>query len=115
MRGRSGVVLLEAIVALAITALAATALIDIAVESVLTVRRAQAHDRDVSSAARLISVVSLWTNHDLDRRLGLRRQGRWVVNTQRVAPGLFTIEVLDSAAAEVVLETTVYRPAPAGR
>lgn len=114
MRRRAGAVLLEAIVALAIAAVAGVALLDVATESTRAVRRARLRDRDVMSAGRLLATASLWSAGELDQRLGLRRQGRWLLSTQRIAPSLYSLAVLDSAGNTVMLETTMFRPATQG-
>lgn len=109
---RAGVALLEALVALAILGSAGAALATLAVTSSDAVHRARRLDDDVERASALLEAVSLWPRADLDRHLGRRPQGEWVLDVQHPAPTLYTVAIADSGDARPLLRTALYRPLP---
>jgi type II secretory pathway pseudopilin PulG len=68
-RGRSGVALLEAIVALTLLGIAGTTAVVMASESARTVRHAREADDALRDAGAFMDAVSLWNRADLDRHL----------------------------------------------
>ena len=107
---RSGVVLLEVLVALALLGAAGAALTALALEAGHAAEAARRADRQWRRASAFLDVVVLWPREDLDRRLGFRRQGEWVLVVQRTAPSLYGLAIRDSASRRELLQTTVYRP-----
>jgi type II secretory pathway pseudopilin PulG len=109
---RPGVVLLETLVALAILGAAGAALAALAVGATDAVHRAERLDDDVRRASAFLDVVALWPREDLDRHLGARPQGEWILDVQHVAPTLYTVAIADSGVARPLLHTALYRAEP---
>src|SRR4051812_27860933 len=87
-RPRTGVVLLEAIVATTILAIAGAAVVALASDSARAVDRARAADAATRRASALLDAVALWPREDLDRHLGAREEGAWRLIVHRPAPTL---------------------------
>jgi type II secretory pathway pseudopilin PulG len=104
--------LLETLVALAILGVAGAALATLAVGATDAVQRAERLDDDVRRASAFLDVVALWPREDLDRRLGTRPQGEWLLDVQHVAPALYTVAIADSGDARPLLRTALYRAEP---
>jgi type II secretory pathway pseudopilin PulG len=109
IKGDAGAVLLEVIVALALLASAGLAAVGMAAEASGAVARARAAEVETRQAARLMDAVSLWPREDLDRRLGDRRQGPFVLRIGRPDPELYTAVLADSATRRVLLSTSLFR------
>lgn len=109
MRRKRGVILLEVLLALAIVAIAGSSFLVLAADNLTAVRRARESDGVHASASDYLSVVTLWPIEDLDRRLGLRRQGPWFLHIDRESPRVYAITLLDSARTPL-LQTAVFRP-----
>ncbi len=111
MRRERGAVLLEALAALTIFALAAVSALAFLAQLTDATARAQATERRLADQDRLLTAYSFLTRTDLDRRLGRRAVGPWVVEVQRPRADLYRVAVGDSAAADLV--TLLHRPEPA--
>jgi hypothetical protein len=109
MRARNGLVLMEVVVALGILAIAGGALLGVVAEGLGRVERARLRERDMMAGNNLMSAVSLWPRKDLDRRLGERRQGEWLLDIRRESPRLYTAAIRDTATREILLATALYR------
>jgi len=111
-RARSGVVLLEVIVAMTILVIAGFS----AVVWTRQLSETLEHTRDVTdevvSASRYLDVIALWTRDDLDRHLGTRRQGPWLVRVDRPVPTVYGVALEDSLGRRVLLQTWLYRTEP---
>lgn len=108
---RSGAVLLEAVVALAIVGTVGLAVAAMASDRAAAVSRAQEREREVREASRLLTAVSLWPREDLDRHMGASRQGWMNLVIERTAPDLFSIAIQDGTSAQPLLRTALFRPA----
>jgi hypothetical protein len=110
-----GAVLLEVLAAVAIFASAAVTTVGLLAQLADGTRRAQEAERAVADQERLLTAYWLLTRDDLDRRLGPRAVGLYVVEVQRPEPDLYRVSVGDSAGPELV--TLLHRPEPdhAGR
>ncbi len=108
MKNERGALLLETVVALAIFALAAVTALNLLLQVSDSDRRVQELERRIVDEERLLSAYTLLTRDDLDRRLGARRVGPYLVEVQRPQPTLYRVAVGDSARADLV--TLVYRP-----
>jgi type II secretory pathway pseudopilin PulG len=108
-RGRAGAVLLEVMVTLSILGVIASAAAWRTAEWLHSVGRAHAAEAEVRDAQRLLTAISLWPREDLDRHLGDRPQGAWIVNVDRAAPELYRVTLRDTASQAVALRTTLYR------
>jgi hypothetical protein len=111
---RRGAALLEALVAVAILGTAGVAFVAIGAESAEVVRRAQAADEESRAASAFLEAVALWPREDLDRRLGSRRQGPWVLRVDRPWPALYVASLRDSSDRRELLRTALYRAEVAG-
>jgi len=111
---RRGMLLLEALVALAIMSSAVIALIGIHVMA----RRAQARmiieEAAATEADRLLIASSLLTRLELDQRLGRHEIGSYLIEVQRPERGLYRLSVRERSHPEVeLLATVVAREDPA--
>jgi type II secretory pathway pseudopilin PulG len=107
---RRGVVLLEALVAMVLLGAAAASLTALALESGRATDRARRADRETRAASAFLDVVALWPSEDLERRLGSRHQGDWMLDVRRTAPALYRVSLRDSTGRRELLQTTFYRP-----
>lgn len=110
MTNRTGTVLLEVMLALGILAIAGGALLALASESSRALGRAGSSDERIQQADDFMATVSLWRAEDLDRRLGVRRQGSWLLSIQRSRTALYDVVLMDTARRPV-LATALFRPA----
>ena len=101
-------VLLEVLAALTIFAFAAASAIELLSQLSATEQRAHALERTVVDQDRLMAAYSLLARDDLDRRLGPRTVGPYVIEVQRPAVTLYRVTVGDSTGVE--LATLLYRP-----
>ena len=108
---RPGAVLLEVMVALAILASAGVTVVSLAAESARAVTRARDAEGELRAANAFFNTVALWPRADLDRHLGDRRQGRWVMRVDRPYPTLYVVTLSDSSTRALILRTSLYRPA----
>jgi type II secretory pathway pseudopilin PulG len=107
--GDAGAVLLEVVIAMAVLAVAGIAAIAMAAEASGAVARARESEARLRSASHLLEAVALWPREELDRRLGARRQGPFVLTLQRPARELYTAVLADSAGGRVLLATSLFR------
>jgi type II secretory pathway pseudopilin PulG len=106
---RRGVVLLEVVVALTILATAGAAMIALSSQSIDSLHRARAAERETERASEFLDAVALWPRSDLDRHLGDRPQGPWRLVVERPLPTLFTIALTDSTGSRTLVTTALYR------
>jgi type II secretory pathway component PulJ len=112
VKRQRGVVLLEVLIALMILAVGGIAMVGLASESLRAVGRARATEAELARANAFLNAVTLWPRADLDRHLGTRRQGPWLMRVDRPLPTLYTITLTDSAdrgSAHPLLTTALYR------
>jgi type II secretory pathway pseudopilin PulG len=112
-RPRSGAVLLEVIVAMAILGTVATAVTTLAVDAGRLVRHARASEAEVRAASAFLTKVALWERDDLDRHLGDHAQGAWRMTVVHRTASLYDIAIRDSATSVPMLRTVLYRPTTA--
>lgn len=106
---RRGAVLLEVVVALTILATGGAGMIALASQSVDSLRRASAAERETERASEFLDAVVLWPRADLDRHLGARAQGPWRLIIERPLPTLYTVTLADSIGGRTLLTTALYR------
>lgn len=99
--------LLEVVVALAVLGTAGTTIIGTVGQALNAVQRARDAGSRASGTSAHLDVISLWPRADLERHLGVRREGRWRLEIQRSAATLYTVMLVDSADS---LRTVLYRP-----
>ncbi len=107
MSDRRGAVLLEAVVSLAILSLAGGTVLTLLGEGLGWSRRITAEARQLESASRVLTAMTLLTRRELDLRLGVREVGDLVVTVGRPERSLYRIAVSDPAAPAVDLLVTV--------
>lgn len=107
---RSGVILLEVLIALVIVGTVGAAMASLATGAGDSVLRALRVDEEVRRASSLMESVALWPREDLDRHLGTHPQGRWMLDIERPAERLYTVVLSDSGTAKELLHTALYRP-----
>lgn len=111
VRGRRrGAVLLEAIVALTILGSASVALLALARQLSLSAEHAAASELSVREADRLMQAAVMWSRDEYVDRLGVRAQGPWLLEIQRLDSTMFALVLTDSGRASPALRTLVYRP-----
>lgn len=109
---RPGAVLLEVIVAMTIFAIASTATLARAAQARHAVAIARASEDHLSAASAFMDRVALWPREDLDRHLGTRPEGDWLLDVEHPAPALYLLTVLDGTSHQKLLDTIVYRASP---
>ena len=107
-----GAVLLEVIVALSILTTAGAALVAVTVDSMRAVTRARSADVEMQAANAFFNAVALWPREDLDRHLGDRHQGKWIMRVDRPSEDLYEVTLRDSTRRLLLLKTSLYRPEP---
>lgn len=105
----AGSVLLEVLVAITVLALAGSSAVAVAVESLRTAQIAREHEERIRTASAFLHGVALWPRGDLDRRLGGREQGPWILHIERPAPTLYVLRLEEAATAMELLRTAVFR------
>lgn len=107
---RQGVVLLEALIALALIGTAALSTLALSASDTDAVNRMLVRSDEASEASRFLELVALWTRDELDRRLGTRPQGPYRLRILRPTRAVYTLELLDGRTERLMLATAVYRP-----
>lgn len=112
--GERGVALLEVLAAVLILSVAALGFVDLIGAGTLAVTSARARERTLADEERLLAAYTLLTSGDLDRRLGRRELGPYLVVVERPERVLYRI-ALSRKESEAALDlvTVVYRPEPA--
>jgi hypothetical protein len=109
---RHGVVLLEALVAITILTIAGASAVVLATQATEAVRRAREADTESLAGSAFLDAVALWPREDLDRRLGDRRQGPWILRIDHRWPELYVLSLRDSLHSRELLRTSLFRPEP---
>jgi type II secretory pathway pseudopilin PulG len=112
---RDGAVLLEALVALAILGTVGAAATALAADAARTTTRVRESEREMRLASAFLDAVALWTRDDLDRHLGVRRQGDWTMRLDRPVPTLYVVTLSDTLESRELLRTALYRADPRRR
>ena len=104
--------LLEVIVALTIFVIAGLSVAVWVRQTLLSVDHARDAVIAVSTASRYLDRMALWPREDLDRHLGARREGPWIVTVDRVTPTIYSVAIHDNGATKALLQTWLYRAIP---
>lgn len=107
---RPGVALLEVIVSAALIAASAAAVTATATASLQAVEAARSAQEELLEASAFLEAVALWPRDDLELRLGLRRQGPWLLEIQHRDGPLYDVALMDSSGTRTLLATRLYRP-----
>jgi len=109
MRAKSGVALLEALIAVTIVSITSLSAITMVRETAHAITRARARDQELRQASAFLTTATLWTRGDLDRRLGSRAQGAWKLHIEREGSTLYVLSLRDSTGRFELLRTSVFR------
>jgi type II secretory pathway pseudopilin PulG len=107
---RKGIALLEALVALVILTTAGATAVTMAGEAARDIQRARRAEGAMREANAFFDAVSLWSRDDLDRHLGNRHQGAWLMRVDRPAPTLYIATLTDTTSHIEILRTSLFRP-----
>ncbi|HEY2025517.1 MAG TPA: hypothetical protein VGG78_00825 [Gemmatimonadaceae bacterium] len=118
---RPGAALLEALVALTILAWVALAAAHLVADAGHAAFRTRTTARELARANAFMNAVALWPRDDLDRHLGSRDEGSWMLQIDRVTPDLYDVTLVERFEPEasppslmtgrVLLTTSLYRHA----
>lgn len=109
---REGAVLIEVIIAMSILFLSGLVSVHLTLEARTAVERATLREAELLAASQFMSVVWLWPREDLDRRLGIRTQGHWLLRIERTEPSLYSIAILDGLTHEPLVSSVRYVSEP---
>jgi len=107
--GNRGVALLEVIAAVAILGIAGLGLVELVAAGTRAVAEARLRERELADEERLLAAYTLLAQPDLDRRIGTREVGPYIVTVQRPERTLYRIAIGRSTAMEDLV-TVVHRP-----
>lgn len=108
-RPRRGAALLEVLVAITLVATVAVSALSLTLESQRAVERATRRAAESARAGSFLDAVALWPREDLDRHLGARAIGPWVLEVQRPERTLYVVALFDGGATHPLFTTTLYR------
>lgn len=110
-----GFTLLEVLVALTLLALVGGGVLGLTIQAATTARQVERAEAAMRRANAFFASAALWPREDLDRHLGDRREGEWILTVRHSSPLLYELRLTDSLTGRPVLATRVYRPEmPAG-
>lgn len=106
-----GVMLLDAMIAIAILASAGVSMVALLGQALRMEHTLRAQEHDLHGAARVLTAAAMLTRRDLDRRLGRHPVGEFALEVQRPRPTLYRLAVIAEQTPTVeMLVTVVYRP-----
>jgi len=91
--GNRGVALLEVIAAVSILGIAGLGLVELVAAGTRAVAEGRARERELADQERLFAAYTLLARPDLDRRIGSRDVGPYVVTVQRPERTLYRIAI----------------------
>jgi type II secretory pathway component PulJ len=113
--GKRGVALLEALVAMTILCVGGLGVVGALNQALRSESDAGKREVVMAAADRVLSAIVLLSRTDLERRLGQRPVGEFLVDVERPERGLFRIAIAESRAPELeTLVTVVFRPESVG-
>ena len=112
-RRERGIALLEVLAAIVILTIAGLSLVSLVAQATASTVTARSRETEQADEERLLAAETLLTRADLDRRLGDRQVGPYVVTVGRPERTLYRIAVERGEAPGVEdLVTVVFREAP---
>lgn len=108
---RTGFTLIETVAALLIVGIGVFAILSIGIAGARAVSAVRARELRLESADELMRVATLWPRADLDRHLGDRHEGPFILTIQLVTAGVYQISIRDSSSmgASPLLVSSTYR------
>lgn len=109
--GRCGFTLIETLAALMIVGLGVFAILSTGIAGARAVSAMSAREAHLESADELMRVVSLWPRADLDRHLGDRHEGPFILTIQLLTADVYQITIRDSSSLHSwpLLVSSTYR------
>lgn len=89
-------------------------MVTMARETSQSLLRATRDENELRRASSLLDAVTLWSREDLDRHLGARQQGPWLMHVDRPNHYIYHISLRDSTDRHELLQTLLYRPEQLG-
>lgn len=105
---RTGAVLLEAMVAMAILGLTGIAWMVLLVQSLHSVDQARHREAALRVAAAALNATSVWSPADLAAHVGTSRFHGVDLEVGELTPTLFSLTALDTLTGTALLRTSVY-------
>ena len=113
MGRRSGIALIEALVAMIVIGFAASGLAAAFSAAVLSESGMQAREAEFAAMDRVMTAMSLLTAKDLARRVGTHGVGEFAVTVQFIQPGVYRVQVArDVSLPQHGLEALFFRTGP---
>jgi len=107
---RAGVALLDAVCALAIAGSVGIGMQVLTLQSAASSRQVAESEQHLADADAFLHAVVLWPRDDLERRLGARRQGEWILEVESASSETFIVRLRRPDGGEAILWTAVHRP-----
>lgn len=108
MMRRSGVVLLETLVAITVFALSSAALVSLLAAAVASDGHRRASLEQVENAAELLDIVSVWSRGDIAAHLGTRHEGALDLTLTLVRTDVVRAQVVAPSSGASLLDTYIY-------
>jgi hypothetical protein len=108
-RRRRGTIVLEILLSLALLALFGLLMLQTLTDAYRGMQGAHAAELDFLQATALLDAALLWSTADLNRRLGERRQGPWLMQIDRPRIGLYHFSIRREGASHALLRTSLRR------
>ena len=108
MRRRSGLTLMEVLVALTILGISAAAWVGMLGQGMHAVRGAQARDAQIRQAAEQLDRATLWTGADFAARAGRRTLNGFLWSIVEIRPSLYDVAIADTLSGSTILRTSFY-------
>ncbi|MGH7537057.1 MAG: type IV pilus modification PilV family protein [Gemmatimonadales bacterium] len=110
-----GAALLEVLAAVVILGVAGIGFVELVGAGTRAVAAARLRERELADVERLLAAYTLLARGDLDRRLGRRAVGPYIMEVQRLERTLYRIALARKQAADIEdLVTVVFRPESTG-
>jgi hypothetical protein len=110
MPNRSGVALIDALVAVVVLATAGVGLVTLLAQTASTVRGVRERERLIYRASSELASVSVLSGGELSGRVGETAQGAFVLRVVKPSEGVFDVSIIEPRSDHVLLRTTFYRP-----
>ena len=109
-RNRKGMILIDALLAVAILSSAGVAFVTLLVSTLEFHGRVHEREIELGRAERILTATTLLTRSELEQRIGMRPAGDFAIWVDRPEPRLFRVGVAPLARPEAeLLATLVYR------